>query len=120
MVGVYADAAGAPHAFVHDRHGYTTFDAPGVTLTLPFGLNNRGQIAGIAGEDTTQVAGLPGFVLRRGVGGPFTTVAFPASAGTLATDINDASVVVGPYANPDGGSPQPMAGRFASSKGASR
>lgn len=103
MVGLYLDAAGAQHAFELSQGRYTTIDAPGAPFTVPFGVNDRGQIAGFT------VRTLPlgftsdahGFVLREGVGGTLTAVDVPgAVGGTIVTDINNAGVAAGVYGTP--------------------
>jgi hypothetical protein len=42
---------------------------------------------------------LHGFLLRRGVKGPFTPIDFPDAPGTVAVDINDQGQIVGGYEN---------------------
>jgi hypothetical protein len=82
---------------------------PGVPLTIPAGINNRGRIVGA----TTAGPGQPahGFLLRDGAGGQFTAIDVPGAPTTSATGINDAGVIVGPYENPNAApGPQP-AGR---------
>jgi uncharacterized membrane protein len=102
MVGSYLDAAGVAHGFVRDRDGRViTFDALGARYTLPFGINNRGQVAGWATDDFASQAGTRGFVLRKGADGPVTPVEVPGALGTAATDIDDAGRIVGIYGNPD-------------------
>jgi hypothetical protein len=104
MVGVYLDQAGGLHAFSLRNGGYTTIDAPGATFTFPYGVNNRGQIAGFTAATLPLGLGSDahGFVLRAGAGGPFTPVDVPgAVGGTAAFDINGHGAVVGIYGNPD-------------------
>jgi uncharacterized membrane protein len=104
MVGAYLDAAGAIHGFQLSNRVYTTIDVPGVTYTLPWAINNRGQIAGFtaAAFPLTADSDAHGFVLRRGAGGPFTRFDFPGAVdGTVAWDINDAGTIVGSYGNPN-------------------
>ena len=83
--------------------GVTTIHAPGVRYTIPFGLNNRGQIVGIAASDLPLVGGVTayGFLLAKGAKGPFTRIEFPGALRTLATDINDRGQIVGIHTNPD-------------------
>jgi hypothetical protein len=103
-IGVYLDAGGTPHAFFRDKDGgVATIDAAGVRHIIPFRINNRGQIAGLAASDLPLVAGVTvyGFVLAEGVEGPLTRIEFPGALGTLATDIDDHGQIVGIYANPD-------------------
>jgi probable HAF family extracellular repeat protein len=104
VIGLYADASGMLHAFFRDEHdGITAIDTAGVRYTIPFGINNRGQIVGFAASDLPIVAGVTvyGFLLAEGVKGPFTRIDFPGAPGTFATDINDHGQIVGIYANPD-------------------
>jgi probable HAF family extracellular repeat protein len=71
---------------------YTRIDAPGATLTFPFGINNRGQVVGFY-LDVNQVR--HGFLFANGV---FTTIDHPlASSDTQAHDLNDRGLVVGLY-----------------------
>jgi hypothetical protein len=79
MVGLYYGSAGEFHAFSLRGGRYTSIDAPGVTYTLPFGVNNRGQIAGLtaAALPLTAASDAHGFVLRDGAGGPLTSVDVP-------------------------------------------
>lgn len=103
VVGIYADASGALHGFALSRGRYTTIDEPGAPFTFPFGINDRGQIAGLTTRSLPlgTASDAHGFVLRQGAGGPFTAVDVPgATLGTAAFHISDAGVVVGVYANP--------------------
>jgi hypothetical protein len=100
---------GAVQGVLLDRGRAVTIAAPGVPLTIPAGINNRGRIVGA----TTAGPGQPahGFLLRDGAGGPFTAIDVPGAPTTSATGINDAGVIVGPYENPNAApGPQP-AGR---------
>ncbi len=107
IVGVQGDAAGALHGVLLSKGVVTTFDAPGAALTLPFGINNRGQIIGFAYRDPAATAAR-GFLLAKGVTGPFTPVEFPGAAATVAFGINDHGRIVGGYQNPAATpSPQP-------------
>jgi hypothetical protein len=87
-----------------------TFDAPGVPFTLPFDINNRGQIVGYAASDLN-VTEARGFLLAKGVKGRFTPVNFPGAPRTLAFGLNDRGQITGAYENPDvapNGQPNPM------------
>jgi hypothetical protein len=81
MVGLYYGSAGEFHAFSLRGGRYTSIDAPGVTYTLPFGVNNRGQIVGLtaAALPLTAASDAHGFVLRDGAGGPLTPVDVPGA-----------------------------------------
>jgi hypothetical protein len=104
VVGVYATdlATGTTRGFLLDNGRYTTFAAPGVLVTFPYGINNRGQIAGftLTGYDEP-FQGARGFLLARGVRGPFTPVDFPGAPRTLVGGLNDRGQLVGTYENPD-------------------
>jgi hypothetical protein len=107
-VGAYLDAAGAEHGFVRSRGVYTTIDTPGVPFTLPFGINNRGQITGFSADalPIPTATDVNGFLLRRGAGGPVTRIEFPGAViGTVALDVNDLGTVVGMYGNPNAAAP---------------
>jgi probable HAF family extracellular repeat protein len=100
VVGLYLDTAGVFHGLLLDRGRAVTIDAPGVPLTIPVGINNRGRIVGATSSGPDQAT--RGFLLRDGAGGPFTPIDVPGAPvpGTGATGINDAGVIVGVYTNP--------------------
>ena len=50
---------------------------------------------------------LHGFLLAKGVEGPFTPIDFPGAPGTGATGINDRGQIVGIYENPDAAPDRP-------------
>jgi hypothetical protein len=107
MVGAYLDTAGAFHGLLLDRGRAVTIDAPGVALTLPLAVNNRGRIVG-ATCTTSPCQQSRGFLLRDGADGPFTPIDVPGAPATEATGINDAGTIVGSYTNPNARpSPQP-------------
>jgi hypothetical protein len=104
MVGLYFDADGMSHGFFRNASGQiSTIDAAGVLITLPFDVNNRGQIVGITttapslGPDDNEVRG---FVLRDGAGGPFTQIDVPGATDTAASGIDDRGRIVGLYQRP--------------------
>jgi probable HAF family extracellular repeat protein len=89
-----SNKAGGFHGFLLDHWRYTSFDVPGAPNTLPFDINNRGQVVGIAGLSGRDVHG---FLFARGVGGPATTVDVPGAAMTFAFGLNDHDQIVGTY-----------------------
>jgi uncharacterized membrane protein len=103
-VGLYFDAAGTSHRFFRTARGrISTVDAAGVLITLPFDVNNRGQIVGITttapslGPEDNEVHR---FVLRDGAGGPFTRIDAPGATDTGASGIDNRGRVVGLYQKP--------------------
>jgi uncharacterized membrane protein len=72
---------------------FTTLQVPNSNSTIPFGVNNHGDIVG-----TSMVAGVQsGFLYS---GGQFQTIACPNNSNTLAQGINDDGVIVGWCSNP--------------------
>jgi uncharacterized membrane protein len=100
MVGAYFTRNGATRGFLLRNGVYRTFNVPYGRLDLPFDINNRGQIVGTSLSDPTGTRSA-GFVLRRGINGPFTRVQFPGSPQTIARGIDDHGRIVGLYGNPD-------------------
>jgi probable HAF family extracellular repeat protein len=100
MVGAYITAGGTARGFLLSRGAYTTFDVPYGSLDLPLDINNRGQIVGSTLSDPTGTES-HGFLLRKGVDGPFTKIDFPRTSQTLARGIDDHGRIVGLYGNPD-------------------
>ena len=103
--------------FLLQRGRYTTIEVPGATVeTAPTGINNRGQIVGFSVSNPA-AATARGFLLARGVNGPFTPVRFPGAPSTLAIGLNDAGTITGTYNNPDAApsppSSAPPMGRMA-------
>ena len=77
-----------------DAKDYSFFKLqfPGAEQTIPYGINNRGEIVGTYNDSTGQ----HGFVLERGV---FTSIDVPFSGvtETVAEGINDRGQIVGWY-----------------------
>ena len=73
---------------------------PASAFTFPFGINDRGQIVGFTASDPA-VTEVHGFLLAKGVEGPFTPIDFPGAPRTVAFGINDRGQIVGVYENPD-------------------
>jgi uncharacterized membrane protein len=82
------------HGFVRELDGtITTIDVPGADDTQVFGINDRGQIAGV---QRSRGGTFRGFVLDRGA---FTTVDVPGAIGGDAgvNDIDDRGRLIGDY-----------------------
>jgi hypothetical protein len=47
IAGAYVDVNGVVHAFSMAGTNFTSFDFPGATSTLAWGINSNGQIVGI-------------------------------------------------------------------------
>jgi probable HAF family extracellular repeat protein len=107
IVGIYLANSGAIHGYLWDRGRVTTIDAPGVPITVPFGINNRGQIVGSTLSENSPTADRHGFLLAKGVKGPFTRIDFPGAPRTQVTGINDRGQIVGRYENPNPAVPTP-------------
>ena len=99
VVGSYTDAGAPPNRFAaNTRHGFvwdggrlTRFDVPGSVATVPFGVNDRGEITGGYADETGQ---RHGFVLERG---RYTTIDIPGRPEhTAAWGINDRGEIVTP------------------------
>jgi hypothetical protein len=99
-VGTSTGAAAEPRTptpgFVLDRGRYRAFDVPQARFsTLPYGINNRGQIVGRYDDGSEQ----PFLRDRRD---RFTTLRVPGARSAWASGINDRGQVVG-YASDDAG-----------------
>jgi uncharacterized membrane protein len=97
VVGAYYDGATEIyHGFLLSGGSYRTFNPPGSSYAIAWGINGSGQIAG-----SYRTGGLfspdHGFVLS---GGTFTTVDVPGSISTLANGINNLGQIVGKYYAP--------------------
>jgi uncharacterized membrane protein len=100
IVGVRLEADGTFRGFVLERGRFRTFAAPGAAITFPADINNRGQIVGATASELAAEAG-QGFLLAKGVNGPFTPISFPGAPSTVAFGLNDRGQVTGAYNNPD-------------------
>jgi len=103
VVGEYQNPDGTYHGFVWHKGRSTTIDLPGAAGTSPVDINNRGQIAGFTLDDPVTLAGARGFLLAKGVGGPFTPVDVPGAPRNLVRGLNDRGQLVGSYENTDNG-----------------
>jgi probable HAF family extracellular repeat protein len=109
IVGTYLAADGSYRGFLLSSGRYTTFAATGAPVTFPTDINNRGQIVGTTFRDLVGTDA-HGFLLAKGVKGPFTPIDVPGALGTLPRGIDDQGRIVGIYENPNAGSiPQPNA-----------
>jgi uncharacterized membrane protein len=80
IIGVLPDdttGATGLRGFLLSKGVYTTFDAPGVPIIHAFDINNRGQIVGTTLSDPA-LTEVHGFLLAKGVDGPFTRSTSPA------------------------------------------
>ncbi len=100
MVGAYFTKNGGARGFILRNGSYRTLNAPYGPIDLPSDINNRGQIVGFSLSDPGGTQS-HGFLLRRGVGGPFTRVDFPGTPKTVVRGIDDRGRIVGIYGNPD-------------------
>jgi uncharacterized membrane protein len=98
ILGSYLDDAARFRGFVLRNGNYRTFDAPRAAYMLPRDINNRGQIAGFTLDDL-DLTGARGFLLARGVGGPFTAIDVPGAPRNLVFGLNDRGQIVGAYEN---------------------
>jgi hypothetical protein len=90
IVGFYYTVPSIPasyNGFVFSNGTYTTMTAPG-GQTIPYGINNAGQIVGQSGNG--------GFLYS---GGNFTSIGVPGAVGTQPYGINDLGQIVGQYEN---------------------
>jgi probable HAF family extracellular repeat protein len=113
VTGTSIDGAAVPdpgggvdtgHGFVQDRRGRTVgFDVPGASITLPNGINDRGQIVGasvdaprppLPGAEAPP-APVHGFI--RDPRGRLTTFEVPFGRLHNVSDINDRGQIVGYY-----------------------
>jgi probable HAF family extracellular repeat protein len=106
IVGSYTDAGvttgtddgyppGTLHAYIQDRHGVTTLDAPGSVATVALDINDRGQVVGGYIDATGRQHG---FLYDHG---RYTTIDAPRpldplAMGSIATGINDPGDIVVP------------------------
>jgi hypothetical protein len=91
--------------FVLDRGRFTTFSVPGAPITLPFGINDQGQIVGYSFSDPT--APTPSGFLRD-ARGRFTAINRPGAIGTAAFDINNRGQIAIIAPSPPPTDPPPM------------
>jgi len=74
-----------------DPFTYTTFQYPGTTITIALGINNQGQVVGLAAEVPGASVDPVGFIYDNG---SFIPLLF-GNSGTQATGINNLGIVVG-------------------------
>jgi probable HAF family extracellular repeat protein len=96
VVGSYEDASYVTHAFLFHNGSYTTVDYPGAQLTYFDGINDLGtQIVG--GTESS------GFQYNVQTQTFSALINYPGSSYTAATAINSAGIIVGYYADKNGG-----------------
>ena len=74
--------------FLYSNGNYNVFSAGTSIGTLPFGINNSGQIVGFANSFSQAFVG---------TAGNFTFLSVPGAAETMATSINNRGEVAGLY-----------------------
>ena len=102
LLGANAGEDGVLRNFLLDRGRYTSFDAPGAgVVTWARDLNNRGQVAGftLAPTEADPLAGARGFLLAKGVKGPFTPIDVPGAPRNVVFGLSDRGSLVGVYEN---------------------
>lgn len=97
IIGLFVDASGTTHGFLKTLDAYTIIQNPNASgASIPFGINNFGQIVGWFDEG----AATHGFLYANG---SFTTIENPAAPdATFATGINDLGQIVGFYIDGSG------------------
>ena len=96
VVGVSVDLTGI-HGFLYRSGDFSSIDVPGNSGgTEAFGINERGEIAGLYFTDSGRTA--HGFIDQ---GGNFTTIDFPSAAQTALNGINGSGQIVGLYLETD-------------------
>lgn len=92
MVGTYLVGTVPPietRAFFYDTGTFSDFSYPGGSETQLFGLNNPGDVVGIATVNGNEI----GFL--RTANGTFTQIDIPGGSSVRAEDINDRGQIVG-------------------------
>lgn len=100
IVGIYEGAVGTD-GYVWTSGSFTPFDIPGASHsfnggTVPFGINDSGQIVGEFEGNTSSGFGIHGFSAPSS-GGSYIPLDFPNSHSTQANGINNAGQIVGQY-----------------------
>ena len=92
IIGAFdSTSVSRPNGFVDFNGTFTALNYPGADYTIPHGLNDVGQIAGVYGLNGVT----HGFLYS---GGVFTTVDAPGSvSGTILTGINNSGEITGDY-----------------------
>jgi uncharacterized membrane protein len=94
IVGVvWSDAFVVVRGYIWNGESYVIFDHPAsdILYTLPFGINNRGQIVG---QYNTGDGVIHGFLKD---GDAYTEIAFPGAPNTTANGISNSGILVGLY-----------------------
>ena len=81
--------------FLYDHGTVTILNYPFAPASTLIGINNRGQVLGVYGDQT----GIHGFLYDNGT---FTTIDYPGATLTIATGINDRGQIVGFFLRSDG------------------
>jgi probable HAF family extracellular repeat protein len=92
ITGVRQQPDGSLRGFLLDGGRVTTFSVPGAQVTVPYGINDHGQVVGVSASSPTATTG-SGFL--RDPRGRVTAINRPGAAVTVAFDINNRRQVVG-------------------------
>ncbi len=103
ITGTTGDRA-TPDGFVLTGNRVTTFEAPGAQVTIPFDINDRGQVVGVSTSSLT-TATASGFL--RDASGRITAINRPGAAATVTFGINDRGQIVGISPSPQDLANQP-------------
>jgi hypothetical protein len=97
VVGNYEDANGIQHGFTRSNSASSSFDYPGASSTIAYGINDSGTIVGYYGDAN---GWQHGFTLS---GTNYTTTNYPGALFTIANGINNTGTIVGYYGDTKGG-----------------
>ena len=100
VIGIFFDAAGNVHAFTLREGRFRLADLPGGLQTIPFSINDRGQIVGE--YVTTPNTNGFGYLEQSDKHVTFTTAPNSQAQGTFFISINNRDQVLGAYTDQSG------------------
>jgi uncharacterized membrane protein len=92
ITGSRLEPDGSFLGFLLERGRVTTFSVPGAQLTVPYGINDHGQIVGLSAASLTATTA-SGFL--RDARGRITAINRPGATLTVAFDINNRGQIIG-------------------------